>query len=298
MKINLKTVIMTFLITALLIVFYTIPIQAQSTPPAGHAWQSPVIVEATCEQDGYIQYTCSACPLTYRINIPALGHDLTIVVTQPTCTEDGSRVTTCSRGDHSYTESIPALGHDLSTVVTQPTCTEDGSRVTTCSRGDHFYTESIPALGHAFSTMTTPATETKNGNIITTCSHCDFTDNKILAKREPQVEQSQTQPPTTSFTSFTNTSPIDGYAANISQLSTSVTSYINDTINRILDLPIKTFIQLSSFGNINALDAVLGTLSLGVITVSSVILYPYISVFKWIHKQKKAAIHRIFGGKS
>ncbi len=146
--------------------------------------------------------------------------------------------------------------------------------------------------------MTTPATETKNGNIITTCSHCDFTDNKILAKREPQVEQSQTQPPTTSFTSFTNTSPIDGYAANISQLSTSVTSYINDTINRILDLPIKTFIQLSSFGNINALDAVLGTLSLGVITVSSVILYPYISVFKWIHKQKKAAIHRIFGGKS
>ena len=48
----------------------------------------------------------------------------------------------------------------------------------------------------------------------------------------------------------------------------------------------------------NAVDAVFGTLSIGVIIAGGIILYPYFTLFQWVNKKKKAAIKNIFGGKT
>ena len=283
------------------------------TPPAGHGWsnQWSIKTEPTCTQQGEEIMLCNGCNDVCIRTLPALGHDLNTVTTPPTCTENGSQVTTCSRCDYFDTKVIPALGHNLSTTVIEPTCTENGLKIATCSLCGFTSSESLPALGHEWtytvteptctqegsntmvcsvcheqhiesipatghhlSTVTIEPTDTQDGSVTTTCAFGDYQTTEILPKSE---------------------TPVNLAASNqVSALSESLATQLQVLRNYMsssLSAP-------SAFHGPNAVDAVFGTLSIGVIVAGGIILYPYFTLFQWVNKKKNAAIKNIFGGKT
>ena len=245
-------------------------------PPAGHGWSNKwsIKTEPTCTQQGEEMMLCDGCNDICIRTLPALGHDSHMVTTPPTCTENGSQVTTCSRCDYSETKVIPALGHDLSTIVTEPNCITDGSEVTTCSRCDYSETKVIPALGHKWNHIVAEPTCTQEGSITTTCVFGDYQTTVILPKLETPVN-------------FATSNQVSVLSESLVTQLQGLSSYMFSSLS-----------TPSSPHGPNAVDAVFGTLSLGVIIAGGIILYPYFTLFQWVNKKKKAAIKNIFGGKT
>ena len=111
-------------------IFVTAPVHFTVNHKGG---EGTVIREATCKQDGVIQYTCEVCGETYTEIIPKpYFHDTVIdYEVDPTCTEDGlTNGTHCSICGEVITpqEVIPSLGgHTIEKIDDiEPTCTEDG----------------------------------------------------------------------------------------------------------------------------------------------------------------------------
>ena len=111
--------------------------------------------EATCEEDGWIEYECQNpdCVIeTFVITIPAKGHKIpegakvdtdSYIKTPATCEGTGIRVwKKCANGDHEWEEVIGPLGHswekklgeDGKPIVVAPTCLEPGYTVYECVR--------------------------------------------------------------------------------------------------------------------------------------------------------------------
>ena len=122
-----------------------------------HQEYEAVVVQPTCEKDGYIEYHCESCPAILRTEtLDALGHDIVEHEAQaPTCMEFGwDAYETCDREGCVYTtyEKILELGHDMETYSAQAaTCTDIGwNAYEACERegcGHTTYVE-IPALTH------------------------------------------------------------------------------------------------------------------------------------------------------
>ena len=104
--------------------------------------------DATCTEDGYIDYACSKhsdCGATSRVLLPKTGHDLTTATTPAGCTTEGKVVTSCSKCDYKIETAIPATGHawGKGVVAKQPTCTAKGEMTYTCSACRATKTEEI-----------------------------------------------------------------------------------------------------------------------------------------------------------
>ena len=164
------------------------------TPDHTHNYSS-IVIEPTCTERGYTEYTCG-CGDNYKDNyVEALGHEEVIdEAVEATCTTDGlTEGSHCSRCDEVITEQevITALGHDFDdgictacgaidpnckhsdtttreTITKEPTCTKQGSKTitVTCNICDNVVsttTEKIPMLDHteeAISGKTATCTET------------------------------------------------------------------------------------------------------------------------------------------
>ena len=70
---------------------------------------------ATCTEIGWNAYdTCSRCDYTTYQELPILGHDYQAVIVEPTCETDGYTLFTCSRCKDSYTANpTDKLGHQF-----------------------------------------------------------------------------------------------------------------------------------------------------------------------------------------
>lgn len=104
--------------------------------------------DATCTEDGYIDYACSKhsdCGATSRVLLPKTGHDLTTATTPAGCTTEGKVVTRCSKCDYKIETAIPATGHawGAGVVAKQPTCTAKGEMKYTCKVCSATKTEEI-----------------------------------------------------------------------------------------------------------------------------------------------------------
>lgn len=74
-----------------------------------HEAQAP-----TCTEAGWKAYdACSRCDYgTTRVELPALGHDMTVQTVAPTCEKAGYTLHACSRCEYSYTDgSVSRRGH-------------------------------------------------------------------------------------------------------------------------------------------------------------------------------------------
>ena len=111
--------------------------------------------DATCEEDGWIEYECQdpACTVkTFEITLKKLGHARpegadenkdSVIKVPATCEGTGIRHwTKCANGDHEWDEVIKPLGHswakklgaDGEPVVVEPTCLEGGYTIYECER--------------------------------------------------------------------------------------------------------------------------------------------------------------------
>ena len=139
-----------------------------------------VTVEATCTENGYVEYTC-AYGDKYRVYLAPLGHTpgTWSQVVAPTCTETGHTLSQCVKCDaYIYTDITEALGHEKSQLVetVMPGCTQQGYSVYSCNRcQQQVLADYVDALDHDFSVVVgieAPGCETE-GYTVYGCSRCD-----------------------------------------------------------------------------------------------------------------------------
>ena len=126
-------------------------VEQEETPALGHNYGDwTVVKEATEQEDGLQQRTCSACGHVDEELIPKLSHvhNHIATVTAPTCTEKGYTTYTCACGDTYTADEVDALGHTYESVVTAPTCTSVGFTTYTCACGDTYTADEVPTLTH------------------------------------------------------------------------------------------------------------------------------------------------------
>ena len=94
------------------------------------------VVDPTCTEMGYTQYTCDECGHFYRIDyIEQLGHKYIEgdVLKERTCLEEGLQEFICERCDNIDTRTIPSGHNWQSSITVEATCTQDGEKTNTCT---------------------------------------------------------------------------------------------------------------------------------------------------------------------
>ena len=102
---------------------------------AGVTYTAQLTIEATCDEVGYIIYTCDDCGEEFADAIPAKGHKYeTVIIEDAQCTIPGSKKEVCSVcGDETAPIEIRSKGHVWTEVLTKaPTYIEDGLVTFTC----------------------------------------------------------------------------------------------------------------------------------------------------------------------
>ncbi len=118
--------------------------------PKEHNYEVIDCLDATCDEDGYIEYCCHDCNDSYTENLPATGHSLGMEQTIYSCTSGGYVYATCSTCQMDIVlRTIPAYGHSYNeTVIRNATCYSMGISEFWCSGCDHSYTETTPKSPH------------------------------------------------------------------------------------------------------------------------------------------------------
>ena len=140
--------------------------------------------EATCYEEGYVEYTCSDCGYKYREPLSVIEHTqgeaIKENVVEPTCTEDGSydEVVYCSveecKAELSRThKTTEKLGHDWDKWISV-----DGENHKHICKRDESHVET--AKHKIKETDRKEATCTVDGYIDYKCEDCDYTYRDIL----------------------------------------------------------------------------------------------------------------------
>ena len=145
-----------------------------------HTYQFKEEVNATCTQDGYILYICSACGFRYKDNIvKSFGHNVEkwTQAVAPTCTKEGEEIGACSVCGETQIRNVDATGHDEGEWIVdiESTCTTVGSQHIACEIcGETIKTETIPALDHIESEwiVDKEPTETEDASKHIECTVC------------------------------------------------------------------------------------------------------------------------------
>ncbi len=124
-------------------------------PSISHDWQNVVLQESTCTKTGLQALQCQNCEEIDKNSyqpVVTIPHDYTITVVDPTCTEDGYTQYTCKVCGGGYKDIfVNKLGHKLVDTVTDATCTTDGYTTHTCSVCGYEYKDTpVLAVGHQY----------------------------------------------------------------------------------------------------------------------------------------------------
>ena len=133
----------------------------------GHAWQSIVIRDATCETDGKLLELCSRCGQMKQTATPKGEHQYKTHPVAATCTNPGYTVRECSVcGDRHIEDITSVLPHNYESHVIAATCEGGGKTIHRCDGcGSSFVTDYTAPLGHSWDegTLITNATCTGEG---------------------------------------------------------------------------------------------------------------------------------------
>lgn len=116
----------------------------------GHAWKDGETTSATCEKDGKLVKVCENCGEKEETVIQATGHHYVETSRkEATCTAEGSVIRRCENCGDTETEVLEKTAHEYQSTVTEPTCTTDGKITYTCKKCKDTYTEKgKQATGH------------------------------------------------------------------------------------------------------------------------------------------------------
>ena len=166
----------------------------------GHAYQSSVIREATCEVPGKTLDICQRCGDTKETSIPQGEHEFSISTISATCTSPGYTLRECAVCGERHIEDItPALAHNYVSKTTPATCEGGGKTIHLCEgRGSSFITDYTDPLGHSWDEgkEITDATCTGEGMTEYTCVRCGATrlEGDAAAGHVPGAPATCTEP--------------------------------------------------------------------------------------------------------
>ena len=114
-----------------------------------HNWVESEHKDATCAEDGYTEYKCSACGETKRDVVPATGeHHFTVVakVVAPTYTSEGYTIYKCETCDETEKRDVvPMLVPESNSGSSAVTLTVTGAEAYETSIADGRYVVAVPA---------------------------------------------------------------------------------------------------------------------------------------------------------
>ena len=166
----------------------------------GHAWQSIVIRDATCETDGKLLELCSRCGQMKQTATPKGEHSYEVYTVAATCTSPGYTVRECSVCVDRHIEDITAaLPHNYESHVIAATCEGGGKTIHRCDGcGSSFVTDYTDSLGHSWDkgTLVTNATCTGEGVMEYRCTRCGYhrIEGNEAAGHVPGNDATCTQP--------------------------------------------------------------------------------------------------------
>ena len=145
----------------------------------GHAYQSVVIRDATCEVPGKTIDICERCGSVKETDLPQTEHEFSTTVISATCTSPGYTLRECTVCGERHIEDITsALPHNYVSKVTPATCEGGGRTLHICEGcGSSFITDYTDPLGHSWDEgkEITGATCTGEGMTEYTCIRCGAT---------------------------------------------------------------------------------------------------------------------------
>ena len=166
----------------------------EPTHPAEHIWDDGNIVkEATCTEDGKMEFSCTLCEATRTEPIAKKGHKEEILpAVGATCTETGlTEGKKCSACEEVLVaqEVVPAVGHtEAVDEAVNPTCTTtgltEGKKCSIC--GEILVAqEVVPALGHQMSdwSVVYPTANAEDRIFSRSCDSCGETAQATLYER-------------------------------------------------------------------------------------------------------------------
>ena len=144
----------------------------------GHAFQSVVIRDATCEAPGKVLEICERCGTVQESTTPKGEHEFSTTVVPATCTSPGYTLRECSICGERHIEDITAaLPHNYVAKVSPATCEGGGKTLHICEGcGSSFVTDYTDPLGHSWDegTEVTGSTCTGEGLIEYRCVRCGY----------------------------------------------------------------------------------------------------------------------------
>lgn len=144
----------------------------------GHAYQSIVIRDATCETPGKVLEICERCGEVKESTTPKGEHEFSVTTVPATCTSPGYTLRECAVCGERHIEDITAaLPHNYVAKVTPATCEGGGKTVHICEGcGSSFVTDYTDPLGHSWDegTEVTGSTCTGEGVIEYRCVRCGY----------------------------------------------------------------------------------------------------------------------------
>ena len=144
----------------------------------GHAFQSIVIRDATCETPGKVLEICERCGTVQESTTPKGEHEFSVTTVPATCTSPGYTLQECAvcRERH-ITDITAALPHNYVDKTTPATCEGGGKTIHICEGcGSSFVTDYTDPLGHSWDegTEVTSSTCTGEGLIEYRCVRCGY----------------------------------------------------------------------------------------------------------------------------
>lgn len=144
----------------------------------GHAWQTIVIRDATCEVGGKTLKVCKNCGECEETTTPKGEHKYTTYKVKATCVNPGYTVKECSVcGERQITDITNAKPHDYKAIMTPANCENDGHTTHICMGcGSSFVTDYTEALGHSFDKGTVITNSSCTGEGVTEfrCERCGY----------------------------------------------------------------------------------------------------------------------------
>ena len=126
-----------------------------------HNWTLLDSVDPTCLTLGYDRYLCVDCgKIEKRDHETALGHAFqSVVIRDATCEAPGKVLEICERCGTVQESTTPKGEHEFSTTVVPATCTSPGYTLRECAVcGERHITDITAALPHNYVAKTTPST--------------------------------------------------------------------------------------------------------------------------------------------
>ena len=144
----------------------------------GHAWQSIVVRDATCEVGGKVLNICKNCGECEETTTPKGEHKYSVSVVKATCVSPGYTVKECEVcGDRHITDIQNAKPHNYEAITTPANCESGGYTLHLCKGcGSSFITDYTGALGHSFDKGTPVTSPSCTGEGVTEyrCEHCGY----------------------------------------------------------------------------------------------------------------------------